>query len=566
MVVSGAIVRSNKNCLFVPILIWSIGCSEPSNPPAPPIAPPEPPPPQKVEIPAYTGNNLIDAASHEAFFLAKHTPIEGDRAVLCRRLFADLLGRYPSQAEVDSECRQKEIVDIIRNIQSRDDYVFHSLRFWRDRFDTDDLTADWRYLKSLYGFAEQLHRGELTYLKFVEQAASHPGFFMNELLPADRARAAYRAFFGREAGDAEAADLAGLYRPWIPQEEQDPDFSYTERIRAYIYPTLCQPLLHCSARLLGGGNIDLRGSGQAAVAYEDLKDWQREELAAPGRMIARQPYLWEAEADFMLNRFLAWSDGGRTPREPGIVIPELRQALAEILIDKQDYREAERILLSSWIYIQSTTANAQRAAESPEPPVFTSGPIKPALAEVWLHALEPIMGVTLSDCDPRYPSFQPYTAAIDEFQDGNMDLMQLETELKRVYELIEHRVPLKLDDDLQIMMPDRSFTFFARLLGGCPGRFSRRQAPLGTAFAFTQDYMAELLCNFAQNRSPSTVNEISDVLAHQMKLLYGRSAVPEEQMLFDQAHSNCFGLECTAEGASKSVCIALTTSAEMLFY
>src|SRR5207253_9943983 len=132
-----------------------------------------------------------------------------------------------------------------------------------------------------------------------------------------------------------ASDFASLYRAWIPQQVVDPDFSYAYRVQAIILPGLCEPLTSCSSDLLGGGVLDMspfpQGSLYEGVRYEDLTAEELSAVQEPGRVLIRQPGLYEAAADEILNRLLAWSDGGRFPREPGIVLPEVREVLADYL-------------------------------------------------------------------------------------------------------------------------------------------------------------------------------------------------------------------------------------------
>jgi len=305
------------------------------------------------------------------------------------------------------------------------------------------------------------------------------------------------------------------------------------------------------------------------IPYEDLKAWQIEELSAPGKLIAKQAFLWEAEADHMLNRFLSWSDGGRTPREPGIVLPELRQALAEVILTFDDYRKAEAELLTSSLYTQATQTEVDSYDDEPGAPivdVFTSGPLKRALPEVWLNSIKPVLGIDFGRCDPRYPDFRAYQEAFELTETGTLTPSQLETELRRIHELLEHRVPILPDDDYNIEIPARAYTFLVRLIGGCPGVVSKRQDSLGIAFAFTQDYLAELLCTISQNLRPNDTSDFEESVHHQTQILYGRDASSEEVMIFQDAFATCIGQDCTADGAARSVCVALLTSAEMLFY
>lgn len=552
------------------LLLLAMACSDKAQPVDPG---PGTPPVQMTEIPVppYMGSNPVDAATHALFFREGHTPVRASKAELCRRLFADLIGRYPTSADISGICQSEPLV-IVRDLQSRDAYLHHSQRFWRDRMNTNDGIVNWRYLKSLYELVDQLQRGDVTYGAFVTKAAAHPGFVMSEVQPADRARAAFRAFLGREASDAEAADFASLYRPWIPIQVPDPDIPFTAFSQAVVFPVVCQPLLHCSAKLLGGGDVDLRGSGTDQIAYADLRDWQREQLEEIGRVLARQPVVWEAAADGMLNRFLAWSDGGRNPREPGIVIPEVRQSLAEYIAENGDYPGAEAMLLTSFLYTQSAQVEPDGFGDDPNavvPPVWASGPVKPAMAEVWLDSLRPLFSADLlGTCDPRYTDGGAYFGLFQAAQTGTITPARLESELARVHAMLGDRRRFRLDDNSGLMIPDFQYEGIARQIGGCPGFATTREPPDGMAFAFTQESLAEQICfpTVATEATPPSDPTLENILSHQMRLLFAREPAPEEIDAFASARATCTGDDCTVQAAVNSVCVGLLGSAEFLFY
>jgi hypothetical protein len=177
-------------------------------------------------IAPYQGQHPIDRVLHPLYAKEGVTFTEASSAELCRRLSGDLLGRLPSKEEIRRDCEGKTVAQIALDFQARDEYLLVSARHWRDRFDTDDIVVDWRYLKELYQLVDELHRGRLQYGDFAIRALGHPGLVMTEFVPDDMARRGFRAFLGREASDAEAADLAGLYRLWVPAQVPDPDFPY----------------------------------------------------------------------------------------------------------------------------------------------------------------------------------------------------------------------------------------------------------------------------------------------------------------------------------------------------
>jgi len=536
-----------------------------------PIAPPPivDEPMEAPKPPPFMGTNVIDAATHAVFFHAEHTPTEAPMRELCRRLHADLVGRYPTKAQVARDCDGKTVEEIVDALRADSRYLVLSHRHWRDRLDTDDAASDWRYLRDLYAKIDRLHRGQLRYEELVVEVLAHPAFTMTEAQPADRVRAAFRAFLGREATDAEAADLASLYRPWIPTQEMDPDFTYTYRNRSYVYPVLCQPLLHCKATMLGGGTLDLRGSGQDRVAYEDLETWQLDQLKEIGRVFARQAILWEAAADAILNRLLGWSDGGRNPREPGIVLPEVRQALAEYLAETGDYVGAEKMVLTSWLYRQSAIVEPDGLGDDPAAPVpaiYTVGPLKAATPEVWLDSALNI-AIDFGTWDPRYTDGFGYFLIQQAVQQGNLPQDQLEAELLRLHRMQDSILTLRVDEMSGMTIPDFRYVQVVRLIGGAPGFQAVRTGPDGVAYAYTQESLAELLCQagVAQNASPGGDPSTANILTHQMNRLFARDATSEEITMFRDARDTCTD-DCSVQAAVNASCVALLGSAEMLFY
>lgn len=544
----------------------ALGCRA-NAPVEPPVCPAEDPScAPKVEIPPYEGDHALDAVVHPVFYLAEHTPQPEATATLCRRMYADLIGRYPSKAEVDATCEGKTPGQIVDTLMAEPGYLLIAERHWRDRLDTSDATVDWRYLKSLYEVVNQLHTGQLGYADFAIEVLSHPGFMLSEVFAEDRARAAFSAFMGRNASDAEAIDLAGLVRFWIPQAESDPDFDYIFRQGAFVLPYLCEPLFQCKATLFGGGEVNLNGSVQDFLPYETLLSWQKKEIGELGRLFVRQPMFWEAAADDILNRYLGWSDGGRFPREPGIVLPQLRDRLATMLKETGDYRGAEKLVLTSWLYTQRANVEATQ-----DDPVYLSGPIKAASAEVWLDsALE--IAFPLGTCDTRYPDAVAYTqiqAALTMTSTTMPDFQMIASEFMRLHALQESRLRVRFDETIQAEIPDFQYLSVARLLGGCPGFQAGRGAPIGMSYAYTQESFAELLCQpEVALGAVAPTRTLPGIVAHQMERLFSKSPTEEDVADFEAALTECQqGPACTSfEGMTNSVCVALLGSAQMLFY
>lgn len=521
--------------------------------------------------PPYTGTHALDALLHRTFWLEGHTPVEASTEELCQRMAVDLLGHNLSAAQLGNECTGRTAEQIAAAFQARPEYLVVSERHWRDRLQIDDVSSDWRYNKALFDRVDALHRGTLRYDAFVPEVLAHPAFVLGDVQAEDRVRRAFKAFFRREASDVEAADLAALYRPWVPVQEIDPDFRYIYRFGSTILPGLCQPLFRCESSALGGGRLQLGAMGFDAIRWEDLSETQRDMLREIGRMFVRQPTLWEAAADDILERLLGWSDGGRFPREPGILLPEVRDALARILRETGDYPAAERLVMTSWLYRQSARVEPDGLGDDPAapvPPPYYSGPVKARSAEAWLDSASAVT-TGLGTCDPRYSDGFAYILMYQAAQTGTITMGKLEEDVAALWVMQENRQRLVLNQEIGINFPDTGYTSIARLMGGCPGFQAQRQSPEGIAYAYGQESVAELLCTYYDLRArpiaapPLTVARL---LTHQMGLLFGREPLPEEVAEFEAAYMGCAGNACSEAQLVKSMCSALLGSAEALFY
>lgn len=519
------------------------------------------------------GDNAIDAVLAPRFEAEGITPVIASKTELCRRLSADLLGRFATASEVGDECDGRTVSEIARRFQSRQEYLLLSERRWRDRLRSNDVEQDWRYLKEVYEHVDALHRGDLPYDDFVQLVSTHPGFMMGVFEPEEKAALAIRAFLGRTASEAEAADFASLYRVWIPSYEQDEDFAYAYRIEAYVLPGLCEPLTSCTSDLLGSGVLDMSSFPAGAlfegIAYDDLTSEQLSAVQEPGRVLIRQPALYEAAADEILNRLLAWSDGGRFPREPGIVLPEVREVLADYLRENGDYAAAERMVLNSLLYRQAAQIEPDGYGEdpvAPVPPIYQHGPVKPVIAEMWVDSTAELIFDFGGTCDPRYTDGFPYFILLQGLDMG-IPAAQVGEDVERLYGMMEDRRAWDETggDFYPFGIPDFTYDYVAGLIGGCPGFDGERQAQTGLSYAFTQETLAELLCSAAPEALGADT-EVEDILDYQMRRTFGRSPTNAEIADFEAAAETCAGNECTPAGMRNQVCVGLLGSMPMIFY
>lgn len=515
-------------------------------------------------------SNAIDAFMEPKFEAESIAPVEAPKAELCRRLAADLLGRFLTADEASSECGGS-VSDIAKRFQGREEYLVVSERHWRDRMDTSDINVDWRQLKDLYASVDQMHRGDIRYDEFALEAMSHPGFVMNVIQPEDKVKAVFRAFLGRTPTEAEAADFAALYRPWLPSFEYDADVPYIYVLGARILPVLCEPLTNCATTLFGGGALDLSSFSDPTyqgIPYESLTEAQKDVLREPGRILVSQPFFYEAAADEILNRLLGWSDGGRFPREPGIVLPQVREILADYLAETGSYPAAERLVLSSWLYRMKAEVPDDGFGDSPTAPVpaiYATGPVKAANAEVWLDSVANLT-IDLGTCDSRYEGF-PYFLILQALQDGMVTEAQAAADTRKIYDLQENR--MRWDEEgnqVGFPFPDFTYQSVAGLLGGCPAFGSMRQEQTGLSYAFTQESLAELLCQDGVAQNLGTGSTIDAIVSHQAQIVFGAEASADDLSDFSTAAASCAGAECTPAGMRNAVCVGLIGGSRLIFY
>lgn len=525
------------------------------------------------------GDNPIDAVLAGKFAAEGITPVAASNQELCRRLSGDLLGRFVTKEETADECAGRSVGEIARRFQAREEYLVLSERRWRDRLLTNDVEGDWRHLKEVYGYVDDLHRGDMRYDDFVLMVSTHPGFTGRFFQPEEKSALAISAFLGRTATGAEASDLASLYRVWLPSFEDDPDFYYTYRLNARVLPYLCEPLTSCSSELLGGGILDMSPFSPSdpnyfdGYGYDDLTSEQLSAVQEPGRVLIRQRALYDAAADEILNRLLSWSDGGRFPREPGIVLPEVREVLADYIEETGNYAAAERVVLSSWLYRQSAAITPDGFGDdpvAPVPPIYQHGPVKSAIAETWIDSARSLTFDLGGTCDPRYTDGFPYfmlLEALDDPEYPELTEAQVGADLRLLYEMMEDRRGWDETggDFYPFGIPDFTYDYVANLIGGCPGFDGERQAQTGLSYAFTQETLAELLCQYAPE-GQGTDTEVADILDFQMGLTFGRSPTSEEIADFETAAATCVGAECTPEGKRNQVCVGLLGAMPMIFY
>ena len=549
-------MKTRTTILLATAVLVTVACSNDSSNP---IEVPDPTPTPKT----------IDGVLAPMFEADGLEVVEAGDAELCRRLSADLLGRFVTADQVESECAGKTPTQIATAFQSTDDYVRHSVRTWRDRFDTSDARLNYRHLKPMYELVAQLHRDELPYDEFAIEILADPGFLLQETDVVDRASRVHEVFLGKLPTTAIANDLASLVRIWEAGQDSDGAVGViVDTVRAFVVPGRCGPLGRCETTLLEGGVIDFEASGPfpfVRVRYENLTESQIDSLRGLGRLIVAQPGFWEAQADAILDRLLGWNDGGSVPRRPGTLLPMVRSLVAEHLAETGSVASAERLVIESILYRQTGRNDVLRAAgQTPdERPIWATGPVKYTSSEVVL-ATAGLPGT----CDPRFPDGEAFANLFIGLDVGGVSGTNLyEQAFAKLIEFTENWTPIVLQERIVAEQPvmisalDTTFSDTARLFGGCPGvAHTRGDGADGLTYAYGNELAVNEVCERVAD--PDETRDLGAIVDDTISRFLGRGATSPEQDAF--ALAAC--ADCDPPTLAQNVCIAVLGSHEMLLY
>jgi hypothetical protein len=491
----------------------------------------------------------VDALLRPRLAAAGVTPQLASDSELCRRYSIDLGGRAPTWDEYESMCKGRTPDEMVDAFMARSDYLKVARRRWGDALGFDNQTVWYAYIVQLGELTDALYSDALRYPDFVARVVSHPGF-LAKWKGENAVAQAYQVFLGRDALPEERQDLLGLFRQWATRAALDPQltvFKYNKcasntdcangRVcqmgvcadthnyqELYVDPTRCGgPVtrLLCSSN---GFGVTVALGGNAPIAFADLTAEQREQLATPGRIIAGQPYFWEAAVDSVLATYLGWWHGGA--QLPGYELPDIRQALARSLAASGSLRTLERQVLTSLLYTMGSVP------DRPAADLWDAGPTKLMPAEAWLDSVASLTGLGVGGCDARFPQTKP-----------------------------RYLPPALVPPATAVAGFD--YVHEARLLGGCPDNLSQfRTTTTGVLVTLEQRQIAALLCGApgaAESLWPDGDPQSDVVLEH----LYHGALTAEPQ----EGESGPLALPAQADAAvAQNLCQALVRSGRFLFY
>lgn len=488
-----------------------------------------------------------------------------DRRQACRKLYADLIGRFPTPAEINDVCNTQDWGETVKALMATDEFVLVQQRRWADWLLYNNRTVNVERIYDMDDLVRKLYQGYVPYDLFAAVTASHPVLVRRYDTPGDRAEAAFRLFMHRPPYENERSDMARLYSVWTNGYR---DHSHLGLVPdAYLNYECNNPEEDsapdqggCTSILWGYNRIELSRDNRSEQAgdqegtmwsgFMSANEWEAVQL--PGRIMAQQSAFWESAVDDVLIQLMGY--------DLGTEIEEIRQGLVKYLIDNQgDIRSVYYAVATSIPYLQNSQGSDDSAFR------WTYGPLKQIKPEGWLDTIKRTTGVRLATCDHRISHPEDY---LDQ-EGSNGWTFALLNNSRWV-----------ISEERELVTDYRGL---AQTLGGCPtnevsGRFTTVSI-LNTAVQ--EAFIAEV-CDPAlqgggtearillpEDMSPDRVLETDvaqDIIARQTRLFFGREPTDYEMERAESYADQCTPKPCDAEQFARPACFALLSSAEMLFY
>lgn len=497
----------------------------------------------------------------------------------CRRLYADVTGRFPTLDEVNANCLGRPIEQTVLALVRSDDFVFQNQKRWADLLGYNNTAVNLDRIYDADVLVGKLYSGFVRYDEFIEVVSAHPAFVRRYETSGDRVSALFDLFVGRPPFANEKADLAKLYTLWTNGYHDHrgiatrvPDSYVSHRCVGddnRVDETTAGP---CTSILWGYNSVvllpDFRSiDGQTWSGNLTADEWKV--LQTPGRILGTWPQVWEHAVSEVFMQYLGY--------DLTKYVPSVTQKLVEyVLRHDGDIRAVHYAVLTSSLYLQSTTCDDSTCDPAAAAPPWTYGPLRQAEAEQWLDTLLVDTQRELGGCDHRIPSAGELLRASPSG-----------------YRLVQES-RWTITDDGQI---DNRYASLAQTLGGCPdnltaGRF-KAVSILNTA---TQEAFVRGLCNPTLERggggrgdrdrgerdrgvdvslllpgdldADTTLDAgvAEQVLAHQIGKFFGRTPTEDELAMAATGAASCVPAPCNAEAFARPLCFALLSSSEMLFY
>lgn len=490
-----------------------------------------------------------------------HNPIDNKEA--CRRMYADMLGRFPTPGEINKYCTDSTWGNLAWKLLNTEEYLLVQRRKWSDRLLYNNRAVSIERIYDMDDLAAKTYDGYVPWDQFAAVTLSHPVFVRRHDTAGDRSEAAFKLFLGRPPYERERADHASLYRLWENLYWEHPHLGTLPdsviNFKCVDQDGLPQPTLagECTSVLWGYNPLVL--TPDPSRLQEDGNMWsgrltasEWEKLQLPGKILARQEAFWEFAADNAMEQYFGY--------DLGTLAPKVRLEMVKFLLEFDgDIRSLHYAIVTSIPYLQSSRGGPDDDSK------WTDGPLKQAQPEVWLDSLEVFLGDRLGTCDHRMPHPEDY----------------LDADVATPWSVSMVRQSRWTLDDSDALVTD--YRNIAQTLGGCPtneavGRFTTVSV-LNTALQ--ESYIAKR-CGMFDSPDATDISTLlpqgitptkalsgevaQDIVTKQTRLFLGREPTGEELTRAATFSDSCAPKPCTAEDFARPVCFAIASSAEGLFY
>jgi len=497
-----------------------------------------------------------------------------DRGEACRRLYADLLGRFPNAEEAATVCQAETWGQTVSQLLDSNEFVRVQQRRWADKLLYNNRAVNFERAWDMDDLVGKAFEGRVAWDAFAAVTSAHPVIMRRLDTPADRAEFMFELFLGRPPYEGERSDIARLYQLWSNGYFDHP---HVGRLPDAFIQFSCvdedgnrdpASIGECTSVLWGHHELTLspdtkrltkEGEQEGQLWSGKLLPNEWEKLQLPGRLIASEPAFWEFIVEDTLTRYLGY--------DLAIDAPGVRHELVKYLLEYQgDIRALHYAIATSFAYLQSSKGG------DPSERRWTYGPYKQIEVEGWIDSIKATTGADLARCDHRLPHPEDYLDPDADEEEGYGGLSGWALALVR-------NSRWEIDGELEV---EDDYRNLARTLGGCPsnevgGRFTTISV-LNTAVQ--ESFVAEV-CGIGDaegvglgrllpgDMAGDTVLDdatADQILAYQQSLFLGRSPDEEEIEEARAAASQCNPAPCTAAAFARPVCFALLSSSEMLFY
>lgn len=496
-----------------------------------------------------------------------------DHLEACRRLYADIVGRYPNGNEIHTVCAQPTWGDTVKALLATDEFVLVNQRNWADKLLYNNRAVNFERAYDMDELVGKTYRGLVAWDEFAAVTSAHPILVRRLDTAADRAELLFKLFLGRPPYQEERADLARLYTLWRngywehPHVGVVPDAFIDFRCIDDNGNPDPRTIGECTSVLWGQHELTLtpdperltrdgEQEGQLWSGFLLPEEWKK--LQLPGRLVASEPAFWEHAVSEVLTQYLGY--------DLSIDAPEVRHELIKYVLEYNgDIRALHYAVATSFPYLQSSRGQTPTAFR------WTYGPLKQILVEGWIDSIKATTGFELSQCDHRLPHPEDYLDPDYDEEEGEPPLSGW------VLALVRHS-RWELDGTRDV---EDDYRNLATTLGGCPsneigGRFTTVSV-LNTA---VQEAFVAQVCGIGDNRGASierllpsgmSASQVLDdasaeaLLAHQQGVFLGRNPTPEEIEEVRGIAASCGGT-CDVGSVARPMCFALLSSSEMLFY